>query len=109
MPKIVGPCNVRVEDAAELMGMDAQTLRLSLQNGYYKDIGDAVKTTSKRECWTYNISKFRLFQRLGLDVKLSVKEVLALVRAGKPPFVEQIPLPIDFIMNAIGQLKKDAS
>lgn len=107
MAKKISSCNVRIEDAAELMGMDTQTLRLCLQNGYYKEIGEAVKTTSERECWTYIINKFGLFQRLGLDVGLSTDVVLALVRDGKPPFIKQVPLPIETIMNAIEQLKKD--
>lgn len=109
MARKIGPCSVRIEDAAELMGIDAQTLRLSLQNGYYKDIGEAVKTTSKRECWNYTIGKFALFQRLGLDVRYSVEETIELCRQGNPPFIDQSPLKLDDLMEAIEKIKKDTS
>lgn len=113
MPRKKGPCCVSIEDAAFLMGMNAQSLRLSLQNGYYKNIGLAAKCGPKQECWSYTISKFGLFQHLGLDVNYTVEETLQLVRRNKPPFIKQIPIPIEIFDKAMellkqGQIKEDA-
>ena len=84
------PGTVSVEDAAELLGFDAQTLRLILQTGEYPEIGGiAKKTGPDREAYNYEISKFQLFQHLGYDVRLSIEETLARVRAGDPPWVDQ--------------------
>lgn len=81
------------EDAAELLGFDAQTLRLILQTGEYPEIGGiAKKTGPDREAYNYEISKFQLFQHLGYDgydVRLSIEETLARGRAGDPPWVDQ--------------------
>lgn len=83
MPRKRSPGTVSVEDAAELLGFDAQTLRLILQTGEYPEIGGiAKKTGPDREAYNYEISKFQLFQHLGYDVRFSVEETLARVRAG---------------------------
>lgn len=90
MPRKRSPGTVSVEDAAELLGFDAQTLRLILQTGEYPEIGGiAKKTGPDREAYNYEISKFQLFQHLGYDVRLSIEETLARVRAGDPPWIYQ--------------------
>ena len=90
MPRKRSPGTVSVEDAAELLGFDAQTLRRSLQTGEYPEIGGiAKKTGPDQEAYNYEISKFQLFQHLGYDVRLSIEETLARVRAGDPPWVDQ--------------------
>lgn len=83
------PTKVPVEKAAFILGTDAQTLRLCMQRGYYKDIGEATKTG--KECYRYDISKYKLYQRQGLDIRYSVDEVIELIKQGTPPFIEQVP------------------
>lgn len=46
-----------VSEAAKLLKMNTQTLRLALQQGRF-DFGTAVKTSEKR--WTYYINPDRL-------------------------------------------------
>lgn len=90
MPRKRAPGTVSVEDAAELLGFDAQTLRLILQTDEYPEIGGIAKKTGlDREVYNYEISKFQLFQHLGYDVRLSIEETLARVRAGDPPWIDQ--------------------
>ena len=90
--KKTSPCTVKPEEAAELLGISVQTLYGNLREGFYSDIGCAKKTGKHRECYTYEVWKFPLCQRLGLDVNLSIEEILELVRQGKPPFIKQSPL-----------------
>lgn len=52
---------VKVEDAAKLLGVSSQFIRLGIQRGTLP-IGSAVKTSSK---WTYHISPFLLEQYIG--------------------------------------------
>lgn len=111
MPKTT-ECMVRPEEAAELLGIDAQTLRLCLQCGYYGDIGRATKTSKDNECYTYVISKFQLYQYLGLDVSYSIQETLELVRQGKPPFIKQVPVSIENLLKTLdaqNEIKKGTS
>ena len=49
MPRKRSPGTVSVEDAAELLGFDAQMLRLILQTGEYPEIGGIAKKTGP-EC-----------------------------------------------------------
>lgn len=105
MPRKTGPCNIRPEDAAIILGIDAQTLRLCLQQGYYKDIGEAVKSSADSEAYTYDISKFKLYQRQGLDVNVPVDETIRLIKSGKPPFIKQVPLPVEQIMDLLTKEK----
>ena len=84
--KKTSPCTVKPEEAAELLGISVQTLYGNLREGFYSDIGCAKKTGKHRECYTYEVWKFPLCQRLGLDVNLSIEEILHLVSQGKPPF-----------------------
>ena len=50
-----------VSEAAKLLGMNTQTLRLALQQGLF-DFGVAVRTSEKR--YTYYISEIRLKQSM---------------------------------------------
>ena len=112
MARKSGECTVRPEEAAELLGIDAQTLRLCLKAGYYGDIGRAVKTNVDNECYAYEISKFKLYQYLGLDVSYSIEETLDLVRQGKPPYITQAPIALSEIMvmlEAQESIKKGTS
>lgn len=52
---------VKVEDAAKILGVSSQFIRLGIQRGILP-IGYAVKTSSK---WTYHISPFLLEQYIG--------------------------------------------
>ena len=45
MPRKRSPGTVSVEDAAELLGFDAQTLRLILQTAEYPEMGGIAKKT----------------------------------------------------------------
>lgn len=85
------PCLIRVEDAAKLIGMHPQTLRLCLQQGYFSNIGEAIKTDCENECYSYNISKFQLFEYLGLDVNVSVEDAIDMISKGSPPYRNQLP------------------
>lgn len=99
---------VSVEQAAELLGFDAQTLRLCLQTNDWPEIGGtARKAGSDRECYIYEISKFLLFSHLGYDVSLSVEEVLLRVRTGNPPWVDQSRIIAHTLL--LGQKKKDVT
>lgn len=108
MPRKTSPCTVRPEDAAELLGIDLRTLYGNLRAGFYSDIGIAKKTNKNNECYTYEIWKYPLFQRLGLDVNLSVEETLELVRKGKPPFIQQSALSDKKIRQIVTDAIKDA-
>jgi hypothetical protein len=50
-----------VSDAAKLLGMNTQTLRLALQQGLF-DFGVAIRTSENR--YTYYINKTRLTKYL---------------------------------------------
>lgn len=102
------PCTVSAEDAAELLGVDLRTLYGNMRAGFYSDIGIAKKTNKNNECYTYEIWKYPLFQRLGLDVNLSVEETLELVRKGKPPFIQQSALSDKKIRQIVTDAIKDA-
>ena len=52
-----GVSDLLVSDAARLLGMNTQTLRLALQQGLF-DFGVAVLTSEKR--YTYYINEIRL-------------------------------------------------
>ena len=112
MSRKTGECTLRLEDAAELLGIDAQSLRLCLQHGYYGDIGRALKTSKNSECFIYEISKFKLYQYLGLDVSYSIEETLKLIKNGNPPYIKQAPISLSEVMvmmDARIGLKKDTS
>ena len=53
-----------VSDAAKRLGTSTQTLRLALQQGKFKEFGEAVKTSPKR--WTYIIvdEKFEEYMKV---------------------------------------------
>lgn len=55
--------NVSVKDAAELLEKSAQFVRVGLQRGILP-FGYAVKLSTK---WTYHISKYKLFDYLGIS------------------------------------------
>ena len=94
MSKKTSPCILSVEAAGELLGLDAQTVRICIRAGHFGDFARAIKSKPTNECYLYIISKFKLYQYLGLDVNLSTEETLELVRQGKPPFIEQTSYPI---------------
>lgn len=108
MSRKTSPCTVSAEAAAELLGVDLRTLYGNMRAGFYADIGIAKKTNKRNECYTYEIWKYPLFQRLGLDVNLSVEETLELVRDGKPPFIQQSALSDRKIRQIVTDAIKDA-
>lgn len=55
--------NVSIKEAAGLLGISQQSVRLGLQRGVF-DFGVAIKTSSK---YTYHISKAKLYEYLGLN------------------------------------------
>lgn len=55
---------MRVDEAAKLLKMNTQTLRLALQQERF-DFGTAVKTSEHR--WTYYISEKRLERYINGD------------------------------------------
>lgn len=85
---MINPTRVRVEDAAMILGVDTQTLRLCMQQGYYKDIGEAVKSNRLNECYSYDISKYKLYRRQGLDIRVSIEETIKLIKSGSPPYIQ---------------------
>lgn len=99
MPRLTSPVTLTPEEAAPLLGMDKYTLMRALQAGHFKDFGEAFKTNNNNECYAYEIYKYPLFTRLGLDVNLPVQEVLRLVSAGSPPWIDQT--------KVAAQIKKD--
>ena len=56
--------NVPVKDAAELLGMSAQFVRIGLQRGILP-FGSAVKLSTR---WTYYVSLARLYEYAGLPL-----------------------------------------
>ena len=56
--------NVPVKQAAELLGMSAQFVRIGLQRGI-PPFGSAVKLSSR---WTYYVSLARLYEYAGLPL-----------------------------------------
>lgn len=101
------PCKLRIQDAADIMGVDMQALALCLQAGYYSDFGEAVKSVGSNY-YSYDISKFKLYQRLGLDVNVSVEDTIKLIRAGSPPYIKQLSISHSLVMAIIEAIKKDA-
>ena len=99
MSKKTSPCILSVEAAGELLGLDAQTVRICIRAGHFGDFARAIKSKPTNECYLYIISKFKLYQYLGLDVNLSTEETLELVRQGKPPFIEQTSYPIKDLLS----------
>lgn len=89
MSRNTSPCTLTPEEAGEFLGIDAQTLRLCLRAGYYGDIGHAVKTDPRNECFTYEISKHKVFDHLGLDVTVETQTALQMVRDGNPPYKQE--------------------
>jgi len=89
MSRNTSPCTLTPEEAGEFLGIDAQTLRLCLRAGYYGDIGHAVKTDPRNECFTYEISKHKVFDHLGLDVTVETQTALRMVRSGNPPYKQE--------------------
>lgn len=86
----------------------------ALQEGHFRDFGEAFKTDKENECWSYEIYKFPVFTRLGIDVSLSVEKVLELAEAGTPPWLDQARAVshrhVDSIDDVVNELiyKKDA-
>ena len=78
MSKKTSPCILSVE-AAELLGLDAQTVRICIRAGHFRRFCTSDKSKPTNECYLYIISKFKLYQYLGLDVNLSTEETLELV------------------------------
>ena len=76
MSKKTSPCILSVEAAGELLGLDAQTVRICIRAGHFGDFARAIKSKPTNECYLYIISKFKLYQYLGLDVNLSTEETL---------------------------------
>jgi len=99
MSKKTSPCILSVEAAGELLGLDAQAVRICIRAGHFGDFARAIKSKPTNECYLYIISKFKLYQYLGLDVNLSTEETLELVRQGKPPFIEQTSYPIKDLLS----------
>ena len=58
--------NVPVKDAAELLGMSAQFVRIGLQRGILP-FGSAVKLSTR---WTYYVSPARLYEYAGIRQEL---------------------------------------
>ena len=56
--------NVPVKDAAELLGMSQQFVRVGLQRGILP-FGSAVKLSTR---WTYYVSPTRLYEYAGLPL-----------------------------------------
>ena len=56
--------NVPVKDAAELLGMSQQFIRIGLQRGILP-FGSAVKLSTR---WTYYVSLARLYEYAGLPL-----------------------------------------
>lgn len=48
---------MKIKDAAKLLGLADQTLRIFLQHGKFPEFAIAVKTSSR---WTYYIEEFKL-------------------------------------------------
>lgn len=94
------PTKVKVEQAAAILGIDTQTLRLCMQRGYYKDIGEATKSGEQNECYRYDISKYKLYRRQGLDIRVSVDDTIAMIRAGSPPYIQpEVDKLLEFYEN----------
>jgi len=60
------PLNVKVSDAAKMLGKSEQFVRIGLQRGLLP-IGTAVKMSSK---WTYHISPKLLKEYVGEDINI---------------------------------------
>lgn len=60
------PLNVKVSDAAKMLGKSEQFVRIGLQRGLLP-IGTAVKMSSK---WTYHISPKLLKEYVGEDIDI---------------------------------------
>lgn len=98
-------------DAAYLLGYDLQTLYLCLQAGDWPEIGgSARKSSADRDCYIYDISKFKLFTYLGYDVHLSVQEAIKLVESNSPPWIDQslVMAHMMVLSQQSAQQKKDA-
>ena len=63
--------NIKVKDAARLMGKSEMFVRIGLQRGSLK-FGTAEKISSK---YTYHISPKLFYEYLGIDVNEFVKQV----------------------------------
>lgn len=50
---------VKIKEAAEILGLPQQTLRVFLQNGKFKEFAEATKINNSRH-WTYYINRNRL-------------------------------------------------
>ena len=60
MSKKTSPCILSVEAAGELLGLDAQTVRICIRAGHFGDFARAIKSKPTNECYLYIISKFKL-------------------------------------------------
>ena len=63
--------NIKIKDAARLMGKSEMFVRIGLQRGTLK-FGTAEKISSK---YTYHISPKLFYEYLGIDVNEFVKQV----------------------------------
>lgn len=59
------PVRIKVSDAAKIMGIGPDTLRIGLQNGHYP-FGEAIKTSTH---YTYVIMRKQLYNYAGITLK----------------------------------------
>ena len=57
---------IKTQEAAELLGLPVQTLRVFLQLGKFKEFAEAIKIGNSKH-WTYYINRARLENYLKLE------------------------------------------
>ena len=56
MSKKTSPCILSVEAAGELLGLDAQTVRICIRAGHFGDFARAIKSKPTNECYLPRIA-----------------------------------------------------